>query len=124
MLHLSGNARQWIVCGVRGAPDARERDAEFAQREMIPCAGLRALLKQTLQEVDVTLANFDPSALLETRRIQGLDVSALEAILHVVEHFAMHTGQIILMTKMLTQEDLAFYEFIDAKPVMKWKAAE
>ncbi len=124
LLHLSGNARQWIVCGVGAAPDARDRDAEFAQRELIPRAELSSLLRQTLREVDSTLAEFDPGKLVETRKIQGLDVSVLEAILHVVEHFSMHTGQIILMTKMLTQEDLAFYEFIDAKPVMKWKSAK
>ncbi len=124
LLHLSGNARQWIVCGVGAAPDARDRDAEFAQREVIPRAELSSLLRQTLREVDSTLAEFDPGKLLEIRKIQGLDVSVLEAILHVVEHFSMHTGQIILMTKMLTQEDLAFYEFIDAKPVMKWKSAK
>ncbi|HSL54105.1 MAG TPA: DUF1572 family protein, partial [Pyrinomonadaceae bacterium] len=29
ILHLCGNARQWIVCGVGSAPDARNRDAEF-----------------------------------------------------------------------------------------------
>jgi len=124
LLHLSGNARQWIVCGVGGAADARDRDAEFAQRKTIPREELRSILKQTLREVDGTLAQFDPDNLTETRTIQGLDVSVLEAILHVVEHFSMHTGQIILMTKMLTQEDLAFYEFIDSKAVMKWKAAE
>lgn len=124
LLHLSGNARQWIVCGVGGATDARDRDAEFAQREMVPREELQLLLKQTLREVDSTLAEFDPGQLLQTRKIQGLDVSVLEAILHVVEHFSMHTGQIILMTKMLTQEDLSFYEFIDSKAVMKWKTVE
>jgi uncharacterized damage-inducible protein DinB len=36
-------------------------------------------------------------------------VSVTEAMLHVVEHFAEHTGQIILLTKALTGEDLAFY---------------
>jgi uncharacterized damage-inducible protein DinB len=124
LLHLSGNARQWIVCGVGGAADARDRDAEFAQREMISREELRLLLTQTLREVDATLAQFDPNQLVERRTIQGSDVSVLEAILHVVEHFSMHTGQIILMTKMLTQEDLAFYEFVDSKAVMKWKAAK
>jgi len=119
LLHLSGNARQWIVCGIGGAADARDRDAEFARREMIPGAELRSILTQTLREVDATLAQFDPGNLTGTRTIQGLDVSVLEAILHVVEHFSMHTGQIILMTKMLTQEDLAFYEFIDSKAVMR-----
>jgi uncharacterized damage-inducible protein DinB len=124
LLHLSGNARQWIVCGVGAAPDARNRDAEFAQREIIPREELSSLLKRTMGDVDATLADFDPDRLLEKRKIQGSDVNVLEAILHVVEHFSMHTGQIILMTKMLTQEDLAFYDFIDAKPVMKWKSAE
>ena len=124
LLHLSGNARQWIVGGVGGAAEARDRDSEFAQREMIPREELRLLLKQTLREVDATLAQFDPAKLLEMRTIQGLDASVLEAILHVVEHFSMHTGQIILMTKMLTQEDLSFYEFIDSKAVMRWKTAE
>jgi len=33
----------------------------------------------------------------------------------------MQTGQIILIAKMLTQSDLAFYEFVDSKPMLKWK---
>ena len=36
--------------------------------------------------------------------------------------FTMHTGQIILVAKMLTQSDLAFYEFVDSKPTLKWKS--
>jgi uncharacterized damage-inducible protein DinB len=36
----------------------------------------------------------------------------LEAIAHVVEHFSQHTGQIILLTKMLTSEDLAYYQHL------------
>lgn len=121
LLHLSGNARQWIVCGLGSSTDSRDRDSEFAQRELIPREELRALLKQTLIDVDKTLAKFDAAALLDPRVIQGLEVSALEAILHVVEHFSMHTGQIILITKMLSENDLAFYEFIDSKPVLKWQ---
>src|ERR1051325_3701999 len=122
ILHLSGNVRQWIVCGLGGGTDTRDRDAEFAQRESIPRAELLSLLKGTLNEADQTLAQIDPLRLLETRMIQGLEVSALDAILHVVEHFSMHTGQIILIPKMLAESDLAFYEFIDSKPVLKWKS--
>lgn len=122
LLHLSGNARQWIVCGLGDAEDARDRDSEFAQREVIGRDELMALVRQTLADVDATLAAFDPDSLLEQRTIQGLEVSALEAILHVVEHFSMHTGQIILLTKIMRHTDLSFYEFTDAKPVMKWKS--
>jgi len=110
LLHLSGNARQWIVGGLGAASDARNRDAEFAQREIIARAELVSLLKQTMNEVDETLAQFDPDRLLELRTIQGLEVSALEAIFHVVEHFSMHVGQIVYITKHLTAHDLHFYD--------------
>jgi len=123
LLHLSGNARQWIVCGLGGAPDARDRDREFAQREMVPREELLALLKQTLSEVDGTLANFDPGRLLERRTIQALEVTALAAILHVVEHFSMHTGQIILLTKLMTASDLRFYDFEGNKPRLRFSSA-
>src|SRR3954470_9841239 len=59
VLHLCGNARQWIVCGVGGAADARNRDAEFAQREVVPRGELRALLTRTLNDVDETLRGYD-----------------------------------------------------------------
>src|SRR4026209_1187126 len=35
MLHLTGNIRQWIVSGVGGAPDRRDRAAEFARRAQL-----------------------------------------------------------------------------------------
>ena len=37
-------------------------------------------------------------------------------------HFAMHTGQIIMTTKMLTAADMEFYDFVNAKPILKWKS--
>jgi len=121
VLHLCGNARQWIVCGVGGAEDQRNRDAEFAQREMTPRSDLSSLLKRTLADVDATLAQVGTTQLLDRRTIQGTDVSVLEAILHVVEHFSMHTGQIMMLTKMLTNADLAFYQFEGTTAVPKWK---
>jgi len=110
LLHLSGNVRQWIVVGLGGATDTRDRDAEFAQRNAIPRDELIDRLKQTLHEADETLAALDPERLLEKIRIQGLEVSVLEAILHVVEHFSMHAGQIIYITKLLSASDLHFYD--------------
>jgi uncharacterized damage-inducible protein DinB len=110
LLHLSGNVRQWIVCGLGAATDARDRDSEFAQREIISRDDLLTLLRQTISEVDATLANYDEDSLVDRKRIQGFDVTALEAILHVVEHFSMHTGQIILLTKQLTAQDMQFYD--------------
>ena len=119
LLHLSGNVRQWIVCNLGGAPDVRDRDSEFAQRGIIPRDELIARLKQTLSEADATLANFNPDKLLERHVIQGLDVTSLDAIFHVVEHFSMHAGQIVLLTKQLTAQDMHFHDFDGDTPVLQ-----
>ena len=111
VLHLCGNARQWIVSGVGGAADGRDRDAEFARREAVPRAELLALLRTTLADIDNVLKTLTPETLIQQRTIQGSDVDVLEAIFHVTEHFSMHTGQIILLTKLLTATDLHFYDF-------------
>ncbi len=72
-------------------------------------------LRSTLAEVDEVLSRLNESQMLERRRIQDYDVTVLEAIYHVVEHFAMHAGQIILLTKMLKRTDLKFYEHLSRK---------
>ena len=110
LLHLSGNVRQWIVCGLGDANDKRDRDSEFARRGEIPRAELLARLKGTVDEAVAVLERLDADGLLDKHRIQGFEVSALEAVLHVVEHFSMHTGQIILLTKVLTGRDMRFYD--------------
>lgn len=120
-LHLAGNARQWIVSGLGGEIDARARQHEFDERAIIPRSELLSLLRVTLEDVDAVLARFDLKRCLEPHEIQGSRVTALEAIFHVTEHFSMHTGQIILLTKMLSQKDLAFYDFSTSAPVRTWR---
>ena len=122
ILHLCGNARQWIICGVGDKPDHRNRDSEFAQREVIARDELLILLRSTLTEIETTLHTLDPSLLLEHRQIQGHDTSLLNAIFHVTEHFSMHTGQIILLTKLLTGTDLRFYDFEGDVPAQRWRS--
>jgi len=115
VLHLCGNVRQWIVASVGGQPDIRERDAEFAARSGVPIADLRARLRQTIEEATAVIAALPPDRFTERLTIQGYDVSVFEAIYHVVEHFSMHTGQILFATKLLTNEDLGFYRHLSGK---------
>lgn len=121
LLHLEGNARQWLVGGVGGAPDLRRRDREFDERATVPPGELLAGLRAALEEADPVLARLDSSALIGRRLIQGHDVTVLTAVFHVVEHFSMHTGQIILLTKMLAGRDLASYDFPGGAPRPKWR---
>ncbi|MBC8031282.1 MAG: DUF1572 family protein [Pyrinomonadaceae bacterium] len=123
ILHLCGNARQWIVCGLGQETDRRERQAEFDERKPIARDQLLTLLRRTIADVDEVLAGFDSRRLLESYPIQGTQSTALAAIFHVTEHFSMHTGQIILLTKMLANFDLVFYDFSTGKPVHTWREA-
>src|SRR5436190_2255698 len=40
LLHLTGNLRQWLVVGLGGGEDFRDRPCEFAEREPILAAML------------------------------------------------------------------------------------
>lgn len=125
VLHLAGNIRQWIVSGVSDKPDIRERPKEFAaDGETLGAewsrAALLTYLRETLADVDRTLAELSPDDLLRRTTVQGMDVTYLEAVFHAVEHFSMHTGQIIYITKLRTGADLAFYQVEDGIARKNW----
>jgi len=111
-LHLAGNVRQWLIHGVGGAPDVRQRDAEFAARGGAGREQLAAMLDQTVAEACGILERLPPEQLLRVIRPQNYEVTVLEAIYHVVEHFSGHTGQIIAATKAMTGADLGFYRHL------------
>lgn len=120
LLHLSGNLRQWIVSGVGGAPDRRDRPAEFARREPLPRADLLGSLRAAIQDADQVLAAADPAALMAPRRIQGREVSVLAAVYHAVEHLAHHAGQILYIAKLRSGADLGFYRMEAGIPRPAW----
>ncbi len=113
MLHLAGNVRQWILHGVAGQPDHRARDTEFDTRGGIPADELKRRLRSAVDEAAAVIRALPGERLVEFRNIQKhYDVTVLEAIYHVVEHFSGHAGQIIFATKLLTGEDLGFYSYL------------
>lgn len=121
LLHLSGNVRQWIVSSVGGAPDHRHRSAEFAAEQGADAAALFAALRATLDEADAVLARLTPDDLTTRRTIQGRDVDVLDAVYHVVEHFSLHTGQIILLTKLFAPGSIQFYEDAGGQARPVWR---
>ena len=118
MLHLAGNARQWMIAGVGGATDMRQRAGEFAEREGIGKDELLALLKETLDEVDAMLAGLEDeltaaqsdSPLQRECVPQGYAQTVQDAVFHVVEHFSYHTGQIILLGKWHAADRIRLYD--------------
>jgi uncharacterized damage-inducible protein DinB len=112
ILHLCGNVRQWIGSGVGGLADIRERDLEFAARGGLSTAELAAKLHTTMAEMIAIIRNLPPERLVEKTTIQGYEQTKFEAILHVVEHFSYHAGQILFITKLVTGEDLGYYRHL------------
>jgi len=106
ILHLCGNMRQWIMHGVGGNPDVRVREKEFSTTGGPGAAQLLELLKETIGEANGVLANLPHQRLAERTHPQNRDVTVLEAIYQVVGHVQQHTGQIILLTKQMSQQDL------------------
>jgi uncharacterized damage-inducible protein DinB len=109
LLHLGGNVRQWIISGVGGAPDRRDRPREFSARGGMAKKEALSQLESTVREAAGVLRQLRQDDLLIERTIQGFKRTGLQAALHVVEHFSYHTGQIVFITKLRTQKDLKFY---------------
>src|ERR1700756_1264713 len=68
VLHVCGNMRQWIISGLGGAADLRERDKEFAERGPVTREALLKKLQQTVREACGVLARVDANDLTKRRR--------------------------------------------------------
>ena len=114
VLHLAGNVRQWIGTGMAGKPDVRARDREFAARGDVQAGELGERLSGVVADAVATIEKMTGAELLERITVQKYELTKLEALLHVVEHFAQHTAQIIFATKLLTSSDLGYYKHLSA----------
>jgi uncharacterized damage-inducible protein DinB len=109
LLHLNGNVREWIVASFNRQEDTRNRPSEFSATGSVSATALLDQLGETLHEASQVLSRLTEHDLLAHYEIQGYQVSGLDAIYHVVEHFGMHYGQILYIAKSLTGADLGFY---------------
>ena len=113
VLHLCGNARQWIVSGVGGVEDVRKRSEEFSERGPIATNILLQKLDKTMADVAAALDRLDSESLLKTYSVQGFQESGIGILMHVVEHFSYHVGQITYFVKSKKAIDLKYFEGID-----------
>ena len=109
MLHLNGNVKQWLVASFKQQEDVRNRPSEFCEEVKVPRADLIAQIGTTMEEATAVLSRLTEKDLLTQYEIQGYRVSGLAAVYQVVEHFGLHYGQIIYVTKLFSGKDLGFY---------------
>jgi uncharacterized damage-inducible protein DinB len=113
MLHLCGNMTQYVLSSLGGKADLRERDKEFSTEGGLNKEQLFEKLSAVVHSVVEEIQLHDEGSLLTTRTVQGFQLNGLAIILHITEHYSYHTGQIALLTKLMTNEDLGFYKGLD-----------
>ena len=121
LLHLSGNAQQWILAALGDRIDNRKRDEEFILQTKIKKTELIFLLENLKVNLKATLAEVSEEQLHSEMIIQGFNVSGFSAIIHVIEHFSYHTGQITTLTKWLTNKDTSFYRGVDLNKLNQYR---
>lgn len=124
MLHLAGNVRQWIVGGIGGEPCDRDRQAEFAASGGVTRVELLSKLAASVTDADRVIARLREEDFEREVTIQGRDTTVFAAVYHVVEHFSMHTGQIIMLAKMYSTRPLRFYDNANGIAVPLWGGSE
>jgi uncharacterized damage-inducible protein DinB len=113
VVHLCGNIRQYIISSLGEQPDTRHRDLEFSITEGYDKEELLKMLVEVTQKAKEVIEAASDAQLLKVRNVQGFKLSGIGIILHVVEHYSYHTGQIAYWTKIVNNKDLGFYDEFD-----------
>jgi len=113
VLHLCGNVRQYLISSIGGAADKRKRDNEFVKESRIEREELIHALDMLEMEILHMIPGITISELLRIRTVQGFEMNGIQIIIHVIEHFSYHTGQIAFYVKQLKNVDLKFYGDLD-----------
>ncbi|MEM7558191.1 MAG: DinB family protein [Planctomycetota bacterium] len=115
LLHLAGNVRQWLICGLSDQPDLRKRQQEFDDRSEREPHELLEVLRRTIEEACSEINRQSEESLLAVRRVQQFDCDGLQTIADSVCHFRGHVQEIIHMTRVL-KEDAYQFHFVPENP--------
>ncbi len=113
VLHLCGNVKQYLISSIGGAPDIRNRDAEFSLDSKVNRGQLIENLDELEKEILEVIPNIRLDELIRKRMVQGFEMNGIQIIIHVIEHFSYHTGQIAFYVKQVKDTDLKFYGDLD-----------
>jgi len=109
VLHVCGNAQQYIVAGLGKHHDHRNRRAEFDVQGTHSKADLHLLVDELSSAIRLILENLTADDLTRQYTIQGFQLSGIGVLVHVTEHFSYHTGQATYVVKALKDVDTGYY---------------
>lgn len=110
IIHICGNMTQYIIASLEEQDDYRNRDEEFSMTGGFTKIQLIQKLEDTVNKAKLVLNGCNKRQLIKKREVQGFNLSGIGIVIHAVEHYSYHTGQIAFWTKLLTNKDLGFYD--------------
>ncbi|MGY8923640.1 MAG: DinB family protein [Flavobacteriales bacterium] len=113
ILHLNGNITQYILSSLGKEPDERQRAVEFSIEKGTNKEELILLISKCISKANQVIRETKEQRLLKEEIVQGFQMTGLSNLVHVCEHLSYHTGQIALLTKIITNQDLRFYDNLD-----------
>ncbi len=113
IVHICGNMRQYIISSLGCQYDVRKRDLEFSIQGGMSKKELLEHLERTIHQAVEVIQKTEAKEYTTYRKVQGFTLSGLGVVLHAVEHFSYHVGQIAFWVKQLTNQDLGFYKNVD-----------
>ena len=108
--HICGNMTQYIIASLGERDDYRNRDEEFSMTGGFTKSQLIQKLEDTVKEAKIILKQCNKKQLIKIREVQGFKLSGIGIVIHAVEHYSYHTGQIAFWTKLMTNKDLGFFD--------------
>ncbi len=103
LAHMAGSERFWVGEVAGGQPAHRDREAEF-HVQAASAEELLALLDQALAVTQAALSRLAPAALDETVTTRDRTVTRRWAVLHAIEHLAVHLGHMQLTRQLWLAE--------------------
>ncbi len=113
IVHLCGNITQYVISSLGNTEDKRNRDYEFEISSGISKSDLLKQLQSTVERAGQVIEKLDKNNLSKSYSVQGFKLSGIGILIHLVEHFSYHTGQISFFTKLLKDKDLGYYADLD-----------
>lgn len=109
VFHLNGNVRQWFLSAICGHEDTRKRKEEFDLDLKASSKELQECLSELKTNIVDGLNSIDGLDLSAYQKVQCYNETNLAILIHVMEHFSYHVGQITYITKMLADVDTGYY---------------
>lgn len=122
VLHLRGSILHFLCRGVGGLEYERDRPAEFAEIGSLTKQQLLTLFDEMVETAVETFAALTPARLNEPSTEPAYYSIIFEDLFGVAIHLAVHTGQIVYVTKMLRESSINDLWTKTHKEFRVWKA--